>query len=264
MTMTNESRETKLSVAFVKLADTLVADFDVVDLLHWLVEECTQILDTQAGGLMLVDPAGELQLVASTSEEAELVEILQLAAGGGPCLDCFRTGRPVTVGDIEAEAVKWPEFSAEALKQGFRSVHATPLRLRGQTIGTMNLFSIHVGELAAADIAVAQALADVATIGILQERNIRSANLVAEQLQHALDSRILIEQAKGVLAATTGMSMHDAFGAMRAYARSRNLSLRTVADDVIARKLDVGLPTLARSTDKQQRAIATDGGDGGN
>ena len=236
-TMTNGSRETKLSAAFVKLADTLIADFDVVDLLHWLVEECTQILDTQAGGLLLVNPAGELQLVASTSEEAELVEILQLAAGGGPCLDCFRTGKPVTVGDISAESEKWPEFSAEALKQGFRSVHATPLRLRGQTIGTMNLFSTHVGELAPADITVAQALADVATIGILQERNIRSANLVSEQLQLALDSRILIEQAKGVLAATVGMSMNEAFAAMRTYARNNNLTLRKVAEDVIERRI---------------------------
>jgi GAF domain-containing protein len=241
--MTNETREAKLSAAFVKLADTLIADFDVVDLLHWLVEECTQILDTQAGGLLLVDPAGELQLVASTSEEAELVEILQLAAGGGPCLDCFRMGKPVTVGDIGAESAKWPRFSAEALKQGFRSVHATPLRLRGQTIGTMNLFSTHVGQLAPADITVAQALADLATIGILQERNIRSANVVSEQLQHALDSRILIEQAKGVLAATTGMNMNEAFTVMRAYARDRNLTLSKVADDVIARRINVGAQT---------------------
>lgn len=238
--MTTESRESQLSAAFVKLADTLIADFDVVDLLHWLVEECTRILDTQAGGLMLVDPAGELQLIASTSEEAELVEVLQLAAGEGPCLDCFRTGTAITVGDIESSAARWPEFSAEALKEGFRSVHATPLRLRGQIIGTMNLFSINVGELAPADIAVAQALADVATIGILQERTIRSGTLVAEQLQHALDSRILIEQAKGVLAASAGMSMNEAFSTMRTYARNQNLSLRKVADEVIARTIDLG------------------------
>jgi GAF domain-containing protein len=227
--MSNTSREVQLSAAFVKLADTLIADFDVVDLLHWLVEECTKILDTQAGGLLLVDPAGVLQLVASTNEEAELVEVLQLAAGEGPCLDCFHTGSPVTVGDIETEAYKWPNFSAEAMKQGFRSVHATPLRLRGQTIGTMNLFSTHVGELAHEDIAVAQALADVATIGILQERTIRSATLISEQLQHALDSRILIEQAKGVLAATTGMSMNEAFATMRAHSRNKNCrrSLKT-------------------------------------
>ena len=237
--MTTGTRESKLSSAFVKLADTLVADFDVVDLLHWLVQECTQILDTQAGGLMLIDPAGQLQLVASTSEEAKLVELMQLAAGGGPCLDCYRTGTAVTVGDIEAERARWPRFAAEALKLGFRSMHATPLRLRGQTIGTMNLFSPRPGELGAEDIVVAQALADVATIGILQERHLRSAQLLSEQLQHALDSRILIEQAKGVVAATSGTSVDDAFATMRSYARSHNLPLRQVAEAIVARTLDV-------------------------
>ena len=237
--MTSTTRESKLSAAFVRLADTLVAEFDVVDLLHWLVEECTEILDTQAGGLMLVDPTGELQLVASTSEDAELVEVFQLAAGRGPCLDCFRTGVAVTAGDIETDGAAWPEFREEALRLGYRSVHATPLRLRGQTIGTMNLFSHHVGALGPEDIAIAQALADVATIGILQERSIRSAHLLSEQLQHALDSRILIEQAKGVLAATLHTSMNDAFSILRSYARNQNLPLRQVADDVVARRLDL-------------------------
>ena len=237
--MTTHTRESKLSTAFVKLADTLVAEYDVVELLHWLVDECTAILDTQSGGLLLVDPAGELQLVASTSEDAKLVEVIQLAAGDGPCLECFRTGVAVTVGDIEAEAHRWPRFSAEALDLGFRSVHATPLRLRGQTIGTMNLFSHHVGALVPEDIAVAQALADVATIGILQERSIRSAQLLAEQLQHALDSRILIEQAKGVLATTMSTSVDEAFAVLRRYARERNLPLRQVADDVVGRRLDL-------------------------
>ncbi|MEO7722373.1 MAG: GAF and ANTAR domain-containing protein [Pseudolysinimonas sp.] len=245
--MTKHTRETKLSAAFVKLADTLVTDFDVVDLLHWLVEECTQILDTQAGGLMLIDPAGELQLIASTSEDAQLVEILQLAAGEGPCLDCFRTGKPVTVGDLSI-ANDWPEFSHGAMSHGFHSVHATPLRLRGDVIGTMNLFSVHVGELGPEDIAVAQALADVATIGILQERTIRSANLISEQLQFALDSRILIEQAKGVLAATAGLSMDAAFNTMRSYARNHNQTLRSVADDVIARKVDLSQEELTKKS----------------
>ena len=245
--MTKHTRETKLSAAFVKLADTLVADFDVVDLLHWLVEECTQILDTQAGGLMLIDPAGELQLVASTSEDAELVEILQLAAGEGPCLDCFRTGKPVTVGDLSIPN-DWPEFSRGAIAHDFHSVHATPLRLRGDVIGTMNLFSVHVGELSPEDIAVAQALADVATIGILQERTIRSSHLISEQLQFALDSRILIEQAKGVLAATAGLSMDAAFTALRSYARNHNQTLRSVADDVIARKIDLGQEALVKKS----------------
>ena len=200
MMVATETRESKLSAAFVKLADTLVTEFDVVDLLHWLVGQCTDILDTQAGGLMLADPTGQLQLVASTSEEAELVEIFQLAAGEGPCLDCFRTGTPVTVGNIEADGGPWPTFSTEALKFGFRSIHATPLRLRGQIIGTINLVSHHTG---------------------------------------ALDSRILIEQAKGVLATTMNTTMNHAFAIMRTYARDRNLPLRQVADDIIARRIDV-------------------------
>ena len=240
--MTTETRESRLSAAFVKLADTLVTEFDVVDLLHWLIERCTEILDTQAGGLMLTDLTGQLQVVASTSEEAEFLEVFQLAAGEGPCLDCFRTGIPVTVGDIEVDGGSWPTFSTEALKQGFKSVHATPLRLRGQVIGTMNLFSLHIGALVPEDIAVAQALADVATIGILQERHIRSANVVAEQLQRALDSRILIEQAKGVLAATMNTTMNDAFAIMRTYARDRNLRLREVAGDVVSGRIDVQNP----------------------
>jgi GAF domain-containing protein len=240
--MSTETRESQLSTAFVKLADTLVADFDVVDLLHWLVEECTRILDTQAGGLLLADAAGVLQLIASTSEEAQLVELFQLAADQGPCLDTFRTGIPVTVGDIELSSELWPEFAQVALTEGFRSVHSTPLRLRGQIIGTMNLFSLHVGELRSEDISVAQALADVATIGILQERTVRSANLVAEQLQHALDSRILIEQAKGVLASSEGMTMDEAFSAMRTHARNGSITLRQVAEDVIARRLKLSSP----------------------
>lgn len=252
--MTVETRESKLSAAFVKLADTLIADFDVVDLLSWLVEECAEILDTQAGGLLLADPAGVLQLVASTSEEAALVEIFQLAAGEGPCLDCFRSGAAITVGDIHKDAAKWPRFSEEALREGFHSVHATPLRLRGQTLGTMNLFSTHVGELAPQDISVAQALADVATIGILQERTIRNGGVVAEQLQRALDTRILIEQAKGVLAASVGMTMNEAFAAMRTHARNGNLTLRTVAEDVVARKIRLDDPAHVRSGQSSSRS----------
>ena len=238
--MKTGTRESRLNTAFVKLADTLVAEFDVIDLMHWLVEQCIEILDTQAGGLMIVNSAGDLQLVASTSEDATMVEVFQLAAGDGPCMGCFRTGNAVTVASIEENLDRWPRFGPEALKLGFRSVHATPLRLRGQVIGTMNLFSYHVGALVSEDVAIAQALADVATIGILQERSIRSAELVAEQLQRALDSRVLIEQAKGVLAATLGTTMDNAFSIMRTYARDRNLVLRQVAEDITARRLQLG------------------------
>jgi GAF domain-containing protein len=245
--MTDTTRETRLSAAFVKLADTLTEDFDVVDLLQTLVEECASILDTQAAGLMLLDAAGQLQLVASTSDETSLIEVMQLNAGSGPCVECFTTGRPVTVGDIEGSGDRWSSFREEAMKQGFKSVHATPMRLRGQVLGALNMFSIHVGELGTADIAVAQALADVATIGMLQERSIREKTLVAEQLQHALNSRVLIEQAKGVLSESAALSMDQAFAAMRGYARDHNLTLSTVARAVIDRTLSLENYTTANA-----------------
>lgn len=235
--MSNAPREAQLSAAFVKLADTLTADFDVVDLLHTLVEECSAILDIEAGGIMLLDPVGELQLVASTSEEASLVEIMQLTAGEGPCVDAFASGTTVTVGDIEKSGSRWPAFRSEALKQGFRSVHSTPMRLRGRVLGAMNLFSTRIGELNPADIVVAQALADVASIGILQERSAREKEIVTAQLQYALDTRILVEQAKGVLFESTSMTMDESFGSLRTYAREHGMTLRAVASDVINRTI---------------------------
>ena len=239
--MNSLGREAKISAAFVSLADTLVEDFDVVDLLGGLVEQCAEILDVEAAGLMLVDVAGDLQLIASTSEDTGLVELMQLSAGAGPCVDCFVTGRPVSIADIETSGVQWPDFAGEALKRGFRSVHATPMRLRSQVIGTLNLFGAQTGELNSADIAVAQALADVATIAVLQEKSARETTVVAGQLQHALNSRIVIEQAKGVLSQTADMSMEDAFKALRSYARSHNLSLNLVAQGVVDRRIDIGV-----------------------
>jgi GAF domain-containing protein len=237
--MKEESREARLTAAFVTLADTLTSEYDVVDLLDLLVRECTEILDVEAGGLMLADSEGNLQLVASTSEGAELVEIMQLNAGAGPCLDCYATGAPVAVGDIDEASDRWPGFRIAALEHGFRSVYAAPMKLRGDVIGTMNLLSTTTGVLNDRDIAVAQALTDVATIGILQERMIRESGLISEQLQRALDSRILIEQAKGVLSQTGHMDMDEAFKTMRGYARRNQLSLHTVAEGITNRSLDV-------------------------
>lgn len=196
---------------------------------------------------MLADPGGELQLIASTSESADLVEVLQLSAGAGPCVDCFVTGKPVTVGDIAATGEKWPAFKEAALGQGYRSVHATPLRLRGLVLGTMNLFSSKVGELNEADISVAQALADVATIGILQERTIHDSSILAEQLQRGLQSRILIEQAKGAVAQIASISPDEAFAVLRTYARNSNLTLSLVCEGVLDRSLDI---TVAGATAK--------------
>jgi GAF domain-containing protein len=240
--MNTVTRETRLNAAFVKLADTLTDDYDIVDLLHTLVEECTAIFDIQAAGLMLADAAGRLQLVASTSEKADLVEIMQLNAGLGPCVECYESGMPVAIADIAKSGDKWPDFTAEALKQGFRSIYATPLRLRGQTIGTLNLLSVTVGELNGPDALAAQALSDVATIGILQERLIKERGVLADQLQRALDSRVLIEQAKGVLSESESINVADAFLTMRAYARAHNMRLHDVAEGIVERRISI-VPT---------------------
>lgn len=236
--MSEISRERRVADAFVTVADTLIADFDIIDLLHTLVTECVDLLDVDAGGLLLADEAGELQLVASTSEQAQFVEVIQLSAGAGPCVDSFRQGIAITVPDMEADGGAWPGFQAAALEQGFHAVFATPMRLRGQVLGAMNLFSTEVGAPTEQDALIAQALADIATIGILQERSIRETHILNEQLQRALESRVLIEQAKGVLAAVGSLDMDEAFSTLRNYARSHHMTLRDVAQQVAARTLD--------------------------
>lgn len=231
------SRASLVSASFVKLADALVGEYDVVDVLHTLVVESVTLLDASAAGLLLADPSGELQVLASTSEESYLVEVLQQQAGAGPCVDAFLTGKVVTINDIEADGDRYPAFQRAALSQGFHSVHAIPMRLRPRTIGALNLFRTDVGDLTAEDAAIGQALADVATISILQERTFRENAIVNSQLQHALNSRILVEQAKGVISQTSSIGMNEAFTRLRSYARSHNRTLQATAEDVIGRTL---------------------------
>lgn len=249
--MTNTSRETLISAAFVAVADTLTTNFDVVDLLHTLVGHCTDILDTDAGGLMLVDASGGLQLMTSTSEAADFVEVMQLNADSGPCIECFTTGVAVSVPDI-AEADQWPDFRHAALQRGFHSAHAVPLKLRGEVIGTMNLFAIAPGPLDERDAALAQALADVATIAILQERIAREGTILADQLHRALDSRILIEQAKGVIAHSLTIRIDDAFDILRSHARNNNLTIRSVAEGISDRSINVRdlVPSASKLSDQ--------------
>jgi GAF domain-containing protein len=237
--MGSETRERRLTTTFVTLADTLVAEFDVVDLLQTLVDTCAQLLDASAAGIMLADATGDLALVASTSEKSRIVETIQLSSGSGPCVECFATGAAVTVSDVAELGNRWPEFREAAIEQGFQSVHGVPLRLRGVTIGTLNLFRATTGVLSAEDMSVAQGLADVATIGILQERAIRQADIAKNQLQHALNSRVLIEQAKGVIAYKNNVDMDVAFQTLRSYSRSNNLNLRDVAERVVNRSLSL-------------------------
>ena len=217
----------------MSLADTLVADYDVVDLLHTLVVRTAAILDAADAGILLPADDGDLEVVASTSERSRLIGLLQLASGEGPCVDAYETGQVVSVADIAATANRWPRFAGQAAALGYRSMHAVPMRLRDRTIGSLNLFSEGLGPIHPRDASAAQALADVATIGILHERALHEADVAREQLQHALDSRVLIEQAKGVIAHTDGVDMEEAFRLLRARARNSGQLLSIVAREVV-------------------------------
>jgi GAF domain-containing protein len=230
-------REALLARTLVELADTLVADFDVVELLSRLADRCVEVLDVGAAGLMLAGPDGELRVMASSSEAMRMLELFELQASEGPCLDCYRSGEAVVGADLASSGRRWPSFATVALAAGFGSVHALPLRLRGTVIGALNLFHVEAGQMPRADIEAAQALADVATIAILQHRASLEAHVLNQQLQHALNSRIAIEQAKGVVAERAGLDMEQAFSALRAYARNQNLRLADVAEAVIAGSL---------------------------
>ncbi len=239
------TREVRLSRAFVSLADSLVEDYDVIELLDQLVAYSVDLLTAQAAALLLVDGQGQLRAAASSSESADLMELLQLQFGEGPCLECVATGAPVSVPDLAAAGGRWPRFVAAAGElSAFSSIYSVPLRLRGRTLGALNLLHRAPAALPADHLALAQALADIATIAILQERAISRVNVVAEQLQTALNSRVTIEQAKGVIAAHSGLGMTESFEVLRGYVRARNLRLSKVATLIAERKLD---PTVITS-----------------
>ena len=225
----------RLAQTFVELADTLVAGYDLMEFLQTLTERCVELLEVDAAGLLLVGADGALRLVAASTEQARMVELLQLQHDEGPCPDSFRTGRAVIVSDIGSPeaAARWPRFAAAAAELGLAGVHSLPMRLRDQVIGTLNLFTSTAGSLDPAVARAARALVDVATIGILQERAIRERELVAGQLQTALNSRVVIEQAKGILAERLQTSPDQAFLLLRRYARNHNHALTELAGDVI-------------------------------
>jgi transcriptional regulator with GAF, ATPase, and Fis domain len=231
------TKDARLARRFVALADTLVDDYDLVDLLDQLVTSCVDLLGMAAAGLLLKDPRGALQLMASSSDATRVVELYQLESQEGPCLDAIRSGRPVSVNDVEELRSRWPSFASSAVAAGYESVHTCPMRLREETIGALNVFGSAEAPLAPHDLRIAQALADVATIGILQQRSLHRASVVAEQLQRALNSRIVIEQAKGVLAEHGKVDMETAFTALRFYARSNNAKLGHVAQALVRREL---------------------------
>ena len=226
------SREGALAEAFVEAADTLVDDFDVIDFLQTLAERCVQLLDVEAAGLMLADQRGVLHATAASSENARLLELFELQADAGPCVDCYRGATPIVNADLDANAQRWPRFAEAARATGFVSVHALPLRLRETVIGALNLFCSKPGPISEDDVRIGQALADVATIGILAQRSLQQADLLSTQLQSALNSRIAIEQAKGVLAERHKITVDEAFGILRRHARNNNLRMSDLARDV--------------------------------
>lgn len=226
------TREQQLVEAFVEAADTLVDDFDVIEFLHTVAGRCVQLLDIDAAGLMLADHFGQLHASAASTESAHLVELFELQVDAGPCMDAFRTGDQVVNVDLRASHDRWPRFAEEAQAAGYVSVHALPMRLRTSVIGALNLFCAGPVALTEADIHIGQSLADVATIGILAQRSVQQSELLATQLQQALNSRVTIEQAKGVLAERRRITVDKAFILLRGYAREHNLHLSDLARQV--------------------------------
>jgi GAF domain-containing protein len=240
------TREADVVRSLVEMADTLVDDYDVVDLLTGLTDRCVSLLDVSAAGVMLASPAGGLGLVASSSEAMRLLELFELQAEEGPCLDAFHSGEPVEQENLQAGSGRWPLFSAAAVKAGFQSAFALPLRLREVTLGALNLLSVTRTPIRQADLIVARAFADLATLSILQHRASTEAQRLNEQLSGALTSRIVIEQAKGVISERAGIGLAEAFGGMRDYARNHNRRLTEVAQAAVDGTLDPSAWTAPR------------------
>ena len=231
------ARESLLIATIVELADNLVDDFDVIDVLTVLSLRCVDAIDVDAVGVMLASPGGELQFVASSSESMRILELFQIQVDEGPCVDCFRDGTAIVNRDLTDSYDQWPVFAPRAIAHGFHSVHSLPMRLRGRTIGALNLFRSKLGLLDEEDVALAQGLADVATIAILQHRTSLDAKVLNDQLSYALNSRIIIEQAKGMVSQATRADMDHAFSRLRTHARNHNLGLTEVANMVVSNAL---------------------------
>ena len=231
--MIDTPRATRVLEAVISLVDSLLADFDVVDLLTELTERCAELLDIEAAGFLLADPLEQLRLLAATSEQAHELELFQLQADEGPCVDCYATGQPVSVADIQGAIARWPRFVPAAVEAGFASVHAVPMRAAGIVLGALGLFGTRPGELNEADLLVGQTLTHIACVAILQEHP-PTPSTVMPQLRSALTSRVIVEQAKGFLRERLGVPVEEAFHLLRTYARTHDEHLTDVARRLIA------------------------------
>ena len=227
--MVNDSpRETRVLSAVVSLVDKLLDDFDVVDLLTELTERCADLLDVASAGFLLADPLQRLHLLAATSEQTREVELFQLQAEQGPGVECYRTGEPILVPDVRTQIERWPQFVPTALEAGFEAVHAVPMRAAGAVLGALGLFDTRPKELTEADRLVGQTLAHIACVAVLQEHP-PTRDTVLPPLRAALAGRVQVEQAKGFLSETLGVSVAHAFGLLRTYSRGRGEHLTAVA-----------------------------------
>lgn len=241
--MTTVSAE-RLAKTFVEVSDTLVDEFDLIDFLYTLTVRTVDLVGATAAGLLLADQRGRLEYMAASDENTRLLELFQAQSSEGPCFDAFRTAAPVVNADLSTATPRWPRFAPRATAAGFRSVHAFPLRLRTEVIGALNVFGAdNTSALDSADVPVVQALADVAAIALLQERTIRRREILSEQLQGALNSRISIEQAKGAIAQASGISVDEAFTVLRDYARRNNRRISEVARAIFTEPDGVALVT---------------------
>jgi GAF domain-containing protein len=227
------NRQARTATALVEIVDTLVSDFDVIDVLTVLTARCVELLEAAAAGILLADNTGRLRVIGASTEQIQLLELFQIQNDEGPCLDCFKTGKVVLNDHLDTDST-WPQFAAESVRAGFPSVCAVPLRINDVILGCLNLFMSEPVRLSDADVAIAQALADVAGIAIMQDQAIRDAAIRERQLQHALNSRIAIEQAKGMIAEHDGVDMDDAFSRLRAIARTHDRRLTETAQALVA------------------------------
>ena len=242
------TREALLLRTLVELADNLVDDFDVIDVLTVLSDRCVEVLDVDSAGVMLAAPGGELQVVASSSVAMRGLELFELQANEGPCVDCFVSGDPIVNLELSAIDDRWPRFARRAIADGFRSVHALPMHLRGRTVGALNMFRLATGSLADEDVVVAQALADVATIAIIQHQASVGAAVLNSQLSEALNSRIIIEQATGKVSEASGLDMDRSFQRIRNHARNHNVRLTELARGIAEGTTSIiGLDPLPRA-----------------
>ncbi|MGP9019929.1 ANTAR domain-containing protein [Streptomyces sp. BR1] len=244
--MIGMAREQRLAEVFMEVADSLTDDFDVLDLLQRLSIRCVELLDVSAAGILLADPLGELQVVAASDEHARILELFALQHDQGPCVECYHSGTARTNIDLNSPRATagWPRFANRARETGYVTTHAIPLRLRDRNIGALNLFQAAPHRLGESDIALAQALAGVATITILQQRTLEQSHIERTQLQTALNSRILVEQVKGILAERWQTSPDRAFFAFRGYARSNHLRLADFATSIIVGTFDTAVIPL--------------------